>query len=110
MKLKAAGLNGVETYVPWNLHEPDPGKFDFSGDLDLEAFLQLAQQLNLFVLFRPGPYICSEWDWGGLPSWLMQDPFMRVRTQYSGYTKAVTSYFNVLIPKIIPFQRNVESL
>ena len=73
MKLKSAGLNGVETYVPWNLHESKPGKFDFSGDLDLEHFLSVAKELDLFVLLRPGPYICSEWDWGGLPYWLLQE-------------------------------------
>ena len=73
MKLKSAGLNGVETYVPWNLHESKPGKFDFSGDLDLEHFLSVAKKLDLFVLLRPGPYICSEWDWGGLPYWLLQE-------------------------------------
>ena len=105
MKLKAAGLNGIETYVPWNLHEANPGEFDFAGDLDLVSFLQLAKQLDLFVLLRPGPYICSEWDWGGLPSWLLQDSFMKVRTQYKGYQNAVRNYFQELIPKILPLQR-----
>ena len=103
--MKAAGLNGVETYVPWNLHEPDPGKFDFAGDLDIVAFLKLAQALDMFVIFRPGPYICSEWDWGGLPSWLLQDSFMKVRTNYPGYQNAVRKYFQELLPLIYPFQR-----
>lgn len=54
--------------MPWNLHEPEPGKFDFTGMLDVSAFLKMAQSLKLHVILRPGPYICSEWDFGGLPA------------------------------------------
>ena len=79
------------TYVPWNLHEPYPGQFDFEGDLDVAEFIKLAGELGLYVLFRPGPYICSEWDWGGLPFWLLRDPNMIVRSQYHGYTKERTN-------------------
>jgi len=55
------------SYMPWNLHEPRPGAFDFTGRLDVHRFLRLAQKLDLYVILRPGPYICSEWDFGGLP-------------------------------------------
>ena len=79
------------TYVPWNLHEPYPGQFDFEDDLDVAEFIKLAGELGLYVLFRPGPYICSEWDWGGLPFWLLRDPNMVVRSQYHGYTKERTN-------------------
>lgn len=73
-KLRAMGANTVETYVPWNLHEPAMEEFDFgngSNDmsmfLDVRKYLQIAQEEDLLVLFRPGPYICTEWDFGGLP-------------------------------------------
>ena len=69
LKLKECGFNTVETYTCWNLHEPEEGKFDFSGMLDIEAFLQTAQELGLYVILRPGPYICAEWDFGGLPGY-----------------------------------------
>ncbi len=65
LKLKACGLNTVATYIPWNLHERTPGKFDFSGMLNIRAFLELADELGIKVLLRPGPYICSEWEFGG---------------------------------------------
>ena len=73
-KLRATGANTIETYVPWNLHEPERGVFDFgdggrdfSAFLNLRRFVEIAKEEDLLVLFRPGPYICSEWDFGGLP-------------------------------------------
>ena len=70
-KLKACGFNTVETYIPWNLHERAEGKFDFTGILDLERYITLAEGLGLNLIIRPGPYICAEHDFGGLPSWLL---------------------------------------
>ncbi len=70
-KAKAMGLNTITTYVFWNLHEPKPGKFDFTGNLDIGEYIKTAQQEGLYVIVRPGPYICSEWDFGGLPAWLL---------------------------------------
>ncbi|XP_049712991.1 beta-galactosidase-1-like protein 2 isoform X5 [Elephas maximus indicus] len=104
LKLKACGLNTLTTYVPWNLHEPERGKFDFSGNLDLEAFIWMASELGLWVILRPGPYICSEIDLGGLPSWLLQDPNMKLRTTYKGFTEAVDLYFDHLIARVVPLQ------
>ncbi|KAM9221637.1 beta-galactosidase-1-like protein 2 isoform 6-T6 [Dugong dugon] len=104
LKLKACGLNTLTTYVPWNLHEPERGKFDFSGNLDLEAFIWMAAELGLWVILRPGPYICSEIDLGGLPSWLLQDPDMKLRTTYKGFTEAVDLYFDHLIARVVPLQ------
>ncbi|XP_050571015.1 beta-galactosidase-1-like protein 2 isoform X2 [Cygnus atratus] len=104
LKMKACGLNTLTTYVPWNLHEQTRGKFDFSQDLDLEAFLSLAAKNGLWVILRPGPYICSEWDLGGLPSWLLQDPEMQLRTTYKGFTEAVDAYFDHLLPIVVPLQ------
>ncbi|XP_068173391.1 beta-galactosidase-1-like protein 2 [Antennarius striatus] len=104
LKMKACGINTLTTYVPWNLHEPRRGVFNFRDDLDLEAYLSLADSLGLWVILRPGPYICSEWDFGGLPSWLLRDPNMRVRTTYQGFTSAFNSYFDELIKRVVPYQ------
>ncbi|MGH3859653.1 beta-galactosidase [Actinokineospora sp.] len=99
---RAMGLNTVETYLPWNLHEPEPGGHDFSGGLDVERFVALAEEAGLFVLLRPGPYICAEWELGGLPWWLLRDPDMRLRSSYQPFLDAVDAWFDVLIPKLLP--------
>lgn len=104
LKMKACGLNTLTTYVPWNLHEPQRGTFDFSGNLDLEAFVRLAAEVGLWVILRPGPYICSEIDLGGLPSWLLRDSGMRLRTTYKGFTEAVDLYFDHLMSRVVPLQ------
>ncbi|XP_053784728.1 beta-galactosidase-1-like protein 2 isoform X3 [Desmodus rotundus] len=104
LKMKACGLNTLTTYVPWNLHEPQRGAFDFSGNLDLEAFVLMAAEIGLWVILRPGPYICSEIDLGGLPSWLLQDSGMRLRTTYKGFTEAVDLYFDHLMSRVVPLQ------
>lgn len=96
LKLKAAGFNTVETYVCWNLHEPQPGEFDFSGMLDVAEYLRLAGKLGLYAIVRPGPYICSEWDLGGLPAWLLRDQNMRLRCNYEPYLRCVRRYFQAL--------------
>jgi beta-galactosidase len=70
---KAMGLNTISTYVFWNVHEPEPGKFDFSGNSDLAEFLREAQQEGLYVILRSGPYSCAEWEFGGFPAWLLAD-------------------------------------
>ena len=104
MKLKAFGLNTVETYIAWNLHEPHPGDFRFDGMLDVVQFIQVAAEVGLNVIIRPGPYICSEWDFGGLPSWLLKDPAMQVRCAYPPYLEAVDRYFDALLPQLAPLQ------
>lgn len=104
LKMKACGLNTLTTYVPWNLHEPEKGVYNFEDQLDLEAYLDLAASLGLWVILRPGPYICAEWDLGGLPSWLLRDENMRLRTTYSGFTDALNSFFDRLIKKVVPHQ------
>ncbi|KAJ8280374.1 hypothetical protein GJAV_G00053770 [Gymnothorax javanicus] len=104
LKMKACGLNTLTTYVPWNMHEPEKGKFTFQNQLDLEAYIRLAEEVGLWVILRPGPYICAEWDLGGLPSWLLRDKNMRLRTTYPGFTTAVDSFFDELIPRVAPLQ------
>ena len=103
-KARWMGLNTIETYVAWNLHEPRPGEFHYQADLDLPAFVRLAAEHGLYVLLRPGPYICSEWDLGGLPSWLLADADMRVRCAYPPYLDAVDRFFADLLPRVAPQQ------
>ena len=92
-KMRALGLNTLCTYV---FLEParaaEPGTFNFSGDLDLAEYLRTAQQEGLWVLLRPGPYICSEWDFGGFPAWLLADPDMHVRTTDPKFLRAAERY------------------
>ncbi|XP_018580074.1 beta-galactosidase-1-like protein 2 [Anoplophora glabripennis] len=110
-KLRAAGLNAVETYVPWNLHEPQSGRFDFGqGGSDMEDFLDVAEFLktakeeDLLAIVRPGPFICSEWEFGGFPSWLLRERDIKVRTSDGTYMKYVTRYFNMLLPILAMLQ------
>ncbi len=103
-KLVNMGCNTVETYIPWNLHEPKKGEFNFDGICDVEKFISLAQNLGLYIIIRPSPYICAEWEMGGLPSWLLKDKGMKLRCSYEPYLKAVKEYYEVLIPKLVPYQ------
>lgn len=101
-KLKAAGFNTVETYVCWNLHEKKPGEFDFSGILDIEKYLEIAQKVGLYAIVRPGPYICAEWDFGGLPAWLLKDKNMQIRCMYPDYLRCVERFYKELLARLVP--------
>ncbi|KAK9723405.1 Glycosyl hydrolases family 35 [Popillia japonica] len=128
-KMRAAGLNAVETYVPWNLHEPQPGEFDFGSGgsdfqdlLDIEKFLKIAQEEDLFTIVRPGPYICSEWDFGGMPSWfpgpyicsewefggmpswLLREKGIRLRTSDEVFMGYAARFFNALFAILTALQ------
>ena len=103
-KARAMGLNTVETYVFWNLHEPKPGQFDFSGQLDVAAFIRMAQEEGLNVLLRPGPYVCAEWEAGGLPSWLVGDPSVDVRTRDPKFLSATQRYLTRLGKEVADLQ------
>ncbi|MEI5994272.1 glycoside hydrolase family 35 protein [Candidatus Enterococcus mansonii] len=104
--LKALGFNTVETYIPWNIHEPKEGEFQFSGGQDIAKFVQLAEELGLFVILRPSPYICAEWEFGGLPAWLLTDHKMRIRSSDPLFIEKVTNYYEVLFKIIAPMQIN----
>lgn len=103
-KLKAMGCNTVETYVPWNLHERKKGEFCFEGILDLVRFIQLAEELGLWVIVRPSPYICAEWEFGGLPAWLLKDEGIHLRCNDERYMKHVREYYRHLLPLLKPLQ------
>ena len=98
--LKALGFNTVETYVPWNMHEPKKGQFDFQGILDIEKFLQIAQDLGLYAIVRPSPFICAEWEFGGMPAWLLTED-MRIRSSDDSYLQAVADYYDELLPRLV---------
>lgn len=101
-KLRALGANTVETYCAWNLHEPEPGRFDFSGRLDIERFIRLAAEEGLMVIVRPGPYICAEWEFGGLPWWIQNDPDIEIRCQNSAYIAHFDRYLDEMLARIRP--------
>ena len=101
-KARLMGLNTVETYVPWNLHQPRPDRFVMDGGLDLPRFVELAAAEGLHVLLRPGPYICAEWEGGGLPSWLLAEPDIRLRTRDPRFLAAVDDYFERLLTPLLP--------
>ncbi|MFJ5919583.1 glycoside hydrolase family 35 protein [Streptomyces ardesiacus] len=103
-RLAALGLNTVDTYVPWNFHERTEGDIRFDGPRDLTGFVRLAQEEGLDVVVRPGPYICAEWDNGGLPAWLTGTPGMRLRTSHGPFLAAVDRWFDELIPRIADLQ------
>ncbi len=101
-KLAALGCNCVESYCPWNLHEPKPGEFDFSDNLDLDGFIRLAQQMGLMVIIRPGPYICAEWEFGGLPWWLQTVEGMEIRCMNKSYLECFDRYLDKVLSIVKP--------
>lgn len=103
-KLKNMGCNTVETYIPWNFHEPEKGKFLWDKNRDFEQFLSIAQELGLYAIVRPSPFICAEWEAGGLPAWLFAEEGMKLRCSYKPYLDHVMDYYKVLIPKLVPHQ------
>lgn len=102
LKLKACGLNTVETYVAWNFHEPKKDSFNFQGMADIVKFIETAQELGLFVIVRPGPYICAEWEFGGLPAWLLNEPEIRLRCFNESYLNRVNIFFDQLMKRLTP--------
>ena len=104
VKLRNMGCNTVETYIPWNYHEPRKGEFDFEGIKDVEKFIRTAQEVGLYVILRPSPYICAEWEFGGLPAWLLKDDGIRLRCYDERYIKHVMDYYDELIPRLAALQ------
>ena len=103
-KLRAMGLNTLCMYSFWNVHEPRPGVFDFSGNLDIAAFIRTAREEGLWVLVRPGPYSCAEWEFGGYPSWLLETPDLKVRTTDPRFLEAAARYMKRLLAEVAPLQ------
>ncbi len=101
---KAMGLNTITTYVFWNEHEPEPGVYDFSGNKDVAEFIREAQQEGLYVILRPGPYACAEWEWGGLPAWLLRDGSIKVRTTEPKFMVPARQWLKRLGQELAPLQ------
>lgn len=100
---KAMGCNTIAAYIFWNYHEPVERRFDFStGSRDIARFVRIVQEEGMFVLLRPGPYVCAEWDFGGLPPYLLKDPALEVRCLYPRYMEAVERYVAELARVVRP--------
>lgn len=91
---KALGMNTICLYVFWNYHEPEEGKFDFTGQKDIAAFCKLARKLGMYVIIRPGPYVCAEWEMGGLPWWLLKKKDIKLREQDPYFMERTRLFMN----------------
>ena len=101
-RAKAMGLNTVSAYVFWAVHEPQPGEFNFEGQADIARFVEIAAEEGLFVLLRPGPYVCAEFDFGGYPYWLQKDSTMKWRSDNPAFLAACERYLNALGKELAP--------
>jgi beta-galactosidase len=102
LKAKAMGLNTVSTYVFWNLHEPRPGVYDFTGQNDVATYIRTAGEVGLHVILRPGPYVCAEWELGGYPAWLFADPAMVLRSTDPAFTAPAARWLDRLGRELAP--------
>ena len=101
-KLRAMGCNCVETYCAWNMHEPKPGTFDFTERLDIVRFIKEAEKAGLMVIVRPGPYICAEWEFGGLPWWIQREEGLEIRCRNEVYIRYFDRYLDELLGRVRP--------
>ncbi len=101
---RAMGLNTITTYVFWNVHEPHPGAYDFAGNNDVAEFIREAQQEGLYVILRPGPYVCAEWEWGGFPAWLLKDHNIVVRSSDPKFLEPAIRWLERLGKELAPLQ------
>ncbi|MCX6285315.1 MAG: beta-galactosidase [Bacteroidetes bacterium] len=101
---KAMGLNTVATYVFWNFHETEKGKYNFKDNADVAEFCRLARQEGLWVIIRPSPYACAEWEFGGYPWWLLREKDLKVRSQDPKFMEMSKKYFTALSKQIVPQQ------
>ncbi|MBO3731411.1 beta-galactosidase [Glycomyces niveus] len=97
-QVRATGYRAIDVYLPWNFHETAPGAWDFEGRRDVGAFLDLAHAAGLAVIARPGPYICSEWDGGALPSWLALEDGLQLRQAEPKFLAQVGRWFDQAMP------------
>jgi len=104
--MKAMGLNTVTTYVFWNYHEEAPGKWNFSGEKNLQKFIKTAQEVGLYVIIRPGPYVCAEWEFGGYPWWLQKNKDLEIRRDNKSFLEECNKYIHQLAKQIVPLQIN----
>ena len=103
---KALGMNTICIYIFWNIHEQEEGKFDFSGQNDIAAFCRAAQKHGMYVIVRPGPYVCAEWEMGGLPWWLLKKKDVALRTLDPYYMERVGIFMKEVGKQLAPLQVN----
>src|SRR3954470_12970147 len=103
---KAMGLNTIGTYVFWNVHEPQKGVYDFTGNNDIAAFIKIAQEEGLWVILRPSPYVCAEWEFGGYPYWLQNEAGLVVRSKEQKYLKEYRDYIMQIGKQLASLQIN----
>jgi len=101
---RQAGCNTIETYVFWNVHEPQPGRFRFDGDYDLRRFIEIVGEEGMYCIVRPGPYVCSEWDFGGLPAWLHEQEDVKFREDNPAFLQATARYLDAVMQQINDLQ------
>ncbi len=104
LMMKAMGLNAIATYVFWNYHEETPGKWDWSGQKDLKAFIKTAEEVGLYVILRPGPYVCAEWEFGGYPWWLQNIKGLKIREDNEPFLSANKKYLTELYNQVKDLQ------
>jgi len=99
---KAMGLNTIGAYVFWNAHEQEQGKYDFTGNNNIAEFIKMAKEEGLWVVLRPSPYVCAEWEFGGYPWWLLKDSTVKVRSKDERFFTAYTKYIQRLSKELVP--------
>ena len=102
-RVRALGANVIDTYIPWNFHELKEGSYDFADDRDVFEFLRLVQQLGMHAIVRPGPYICAEWDWGGIPPHLLNAQELSIRTLDQRFMQPATEWLETILSRLVPF-------
>ncbi len=103
---RAMGLNTIGTYVFWNMHEPERGTYDFSGAQDVATFVRMAQEEGLYVILRPGPYACAEWDFGGFPAWLAADTSVELRSRDPRFMEPARAFLKRLGRELADLQND----
>lgn len=101
---KALGMNTICIYAFWNIHEQKPGEFDFTGQNDVAAFCKLAQKHDMYIMLRPGPYVCSEWEMGGLPWWLLKKEDVQLRTNDPYFLERTKLFMNEIGKELADLQ------
>ena len=101
---KALGMNTICLYMFWNYHEQQEGKFDFSGEKNVAKFCKLAQKHGMYIILRPGPYVCAEWEMGGLPWWLLKEKDMKVRSLNPYFMERTEIFMKELGKQLAPLQ------
>lgn len=100
--VRAMGMNVISIYMFWNVHEPYPGQYNFEGNADIGEFIRLAQQEGLWVMLRPSPYVCAEWEFGGYPWWLLKEEDLKVRSKDPRFLDAYRNYVHEVAKQLTP--------